>query len=652
MKKIYIPNSQYFTAIPIKNDEFMENFNINVKVHDIINIEEPKISKANKYLRRTYKRLDKYARNSNAEGFTVIATLLLKRSTAFRLAAINFKWKSWFRKGTGSSFKREIAKFVKELANTASTKIDYKRVWIPKGTEEFARPLGCPTVPWRIYLWMYYYLIDTWISNNGGRAPWQHGGFSRRGPNTFFDQLIGEGYYRKKYIYEFDLKGYFNNITHKSIMRALEATKIPAMLKKHCEEGLKARPTKYDCKFPQEKYKTARDEFGKATDQIYATQHRWDLVSNENMSDLELYNAINHPPAPKIRQIEIEIEYSDGTKETKFLTAPEDQNELGEVHPGQAHDWIHGLRNYEVGTPQGVSWSPLLTSVTSSYFLGGKMNKNLMMYMDDGIIAADTEEELNMAIDSFKYGADFMGVEIAPKKSGMVKYAGVWLKDLKIIGFRIDRFLDWVFSSTRSGTEIPMPLPNYEQLREYHTRHEIPNFTKEDRTELIQSMEKLNKLPEGSRARFIEWIEQSFGRNIQELKEYLKNESYNLNDPTHVIMSKTGNTGKVLAKIWNPVEEDIKAKISEGIKLTLESIRKHPNSFIMDKMGPHKIEQIIELGPKGLQTLSTEMSKEFLIWEQRKKEKLLPKSTKATKGTLYTQAGIIANNRRKAGNRS
>jgi len=646
MKKIYIPNSQYFSANPIKNNEFMEIFGIVAKEHEIDNIRNTRISKANKYLRKTYRRLDKYARKGDVAGFTVIAALLLKRSISFRLAAINFKWSGWYRIGKGSSVKN-LAKVVKDLANTESTAMDSKRVWIPKGSEEHARPLGCPTIPWRIYLWMFYYLTDTWVSNNKGRAPWQHGGFSRRGPNTFFDQLIGEGFYRKNYIYEFDLKGYFNNITHKSIKTALKATKIPMILSKHLYEILKARPTEYSCKFPQEKYITDRNNFGKATDQIYATQHRWDLLKNEQMSDLELHNAINYPPAPRIRQIEIEIEYSDGTKETKFLTEPEDIRELGETHPGQAHDWIHGLRNYEVGTPQGVSWSPLLSSVTSSYYFGNEHNKNLMMYMDDGIIAADTEEELNEAIESFKFGAKFMGVEIAPKKSGMVKYAGIWLKDLKIIGFRIDRFLDWVFSSTRSGTEIPMPLPNYEQLREYHTRPERPTFTEEDRTELIQAMEKLNLLPEGSRARFIEWIERSFGRNIEELKEYLQNESYNLNDPTHVIMSKTGNTGKVLAKIWNPNEEDIRSKISEGIKLTLENIRKNPNSFIMDKMGPHKIEQIIEIGPKGLQTLSTDMSEEFLKWEQRTREKLLPQSSKVTKGTLYTQAGVRRNGRKK-----
>jgi len=646
MKKIYIPNSQYFSANPIKNNEFMEIFGIVAKEHEIENIKNVRITKANKYLKRMYKRLEYYARKTNARGFTVVATLLLKRSISFRLAAINFKWKGWFRIGTGSSAKR-LSNDVKVLANTESTKLESKRVWIPKGSEEFARPLGCPTVPWRIYLWMFYYLIDTWISNNKGRAPWQHGGFSKRGPNTFFDQLIGEGFYRRNYIYEFDLKGYFNNITHKSILNALKATKIPDILKKHCQEILKARPTEYSCKFPKEKYITDRNNFGKAKDQIYARQHRWDLLKDETMSDLELHNAINYPPAPKIKSIEIEIEYSDGTKEIKILTSPEATDELGETHPGQAHDWIHGLRNYEVGTPQGVSWSPLLTSVTSSYYFGNEHNKNLMMYMDDGIIAADTEEELNEAIESFKFGAKFMGVEIAPKKSGMVKYAGTWLKDLKIIGFRIDRFLDWVFSSTRSGTEIPMPLPNYEQLREYHTRPERPTFTEDDRSELIQAMNRLDLLPEGSRARFIEWIERSFGRNIEELKEYIENESYNLNDPTHVIMSKTGNTGKVLAKIWNPSEEDIRSKISEGVKLTLESIRKNPKSFIMDKMGPYKIEQIIEIGPKGLQTLSTDMSEEFLKWEQRKKEKLLPKLSKVTKGTLYTQAGVRWNGSKK-----
>jgi len=121
MKKIYIPNSQYFSANPIKNNEFMEIFGIVAKEHEINNIKNVRITKANKYLKRMYKRLEYYARKTNARGFTVIATLLLKRSISFRLAAINFKWKGWFRIGTGSSAKK-LSNDVKVLANTESTK--------------------------------------------------------------------------------------------------------------------------------------------------------------------------------------------------------------------------------------------------------------------------------------------------------------------------------------------------------------------------------------------------------------------------------------------------------------------------------------------------------------------------------------------------
>jgi len=647
MKKIYIPNSKYFSAIPTGNDKFMENcFDLISKEHDIINIRDPEITKANKYLRRMYKRLDVYATKANVRGFYVIAMILLKRSVAFRLAAITFKWKHWFRKGTGSKAKK-IATIVKSLSRNLETAIEYKRLWIPKGLDRYGRPLGCPTVPWRIYLWMFYFLLDVWISNNQGRAPWQHGGFSKRGPNTFFDQLIGTQFYKRKWIYEFDLKGYFNNIKHKAILEALVNLNLPEFMKNHCEETLKARPTTYG-KMPSDYLEKARAQWGvdPITGERFATQHRWDLLDKETMTDEELYNAMNYPAPPEeqeIKEITIEIEYSDGTKETKVIKAPERKQASWE---NKAHDWIHGLRTLGVGTPQGVSYSPLLTSVASSYH-AGLGNKNLIMYMDDGIIAAETEEELNLAISQFEESANTMGVELARNKSGMVKQDGVWLKDLKIIGFRIDRFLDWVFSSTRSGKEIPMPLPNYEQLREYYTSSERPTFTKEDRMELIEALQKLDKIPEGSRARFIEWIEASFAQPLDILKREAQEEEFNPLT-THEIMVDKGKSGKMLNHIWNPNEKDIRDKINDGVRRSIEAIAKNPKSFVYDKLGPHRIDQLLTLGPEGLRSLSTEMSKEYLKWEARKKENLRSPIMKNT-GTLYTLAGVRRSGRGRRG---
>lgn len=42
---------------------------------------------------------------------------------------------------------------VEELIKTQAWDLDYKRVYTPKG-EGKVRPLGVPTLPWRIYLHM------------------------------------------------------------------------------------------------------------------------------------------------------------------------------------------------------------------------------------------------------------------------------------------------------------------------------------------------------------------------------------------------------------------------------------------------------------------------------------------------------------------
>lgn len=48
---------------------------------------------------------------------------------------------------------------VRKLCKTKATDIDYKRAYIPKG--ETVRPLGVPTLEWRIYLHMINNVLVT-----------------------------------------------------------------------------------------------------------------------------------------------------------------------------------------------------------------------------------------------------------------------------------------------------------------------------------------------------------------------------------------------------------------------------------------------------------------------------------------------------------
>lgn len=66
----------------------------------------------------------------------------------------------------------KLIKKLKKLVRTRATDLQYKRKYIPK-TETTSRPLGVPSLEWRVYLHMYNNCITMWrmVTERGN----QHG---------------------------------------------------------------------------------------------------------------------------------------------------------------------------------------------------------------------------------------------------------------------------------------------------------------------------------------------------------------------------------------------------------------------------------------------------------------------------------------------
>lgn len=129
----------------------------------------------------------------------------LMKQRVMKILAFNYVVKNWHQNLDPKQVDR-ILKEVDELIETRSQVIDYKRVYIPKPTGKL-RPLGVPTIPWRIYLhlWnvglVWYRLTE--VENKHAYVP-------ERGVYTAWCSVWER--INKPNIYEFDLKGFFPNV--------------------------------------------------------------------------------------------------------------------------------------------------------------------------------------------------------------------------------------------------------------------------------------------------------------------------------------------------------------------------------------------------------------------------------------------------------
>jgi len=238
LKKMGIPNVIDFSLTdPVYNEQaLLTGFNVKQRSFKSES-KTQRNSEMNAYLAKQFKRLKKHAASGNWEAFNKVGLNLLQNSTSYLIYSFNSVMPDWQSMDFHKSF--NVLKGARKLCKELATDIDYKRVWIDKKPYDYARPLGVPKVIWRIYLRMVTNEGEIFAHGRDLYHPSQHGGRPGYGVMSCLKD-VAEQLPKYKRVYEFDIKGFFDHISHESMTTIFKGTFLEGLYSKMCKSTPKS----------------------------------------------------------------------------------------------------------------------------------------------------------------------------------------------------------------------------------------------------------------------------------------------------------------------------------------------------------------------------------------------------------------------------
>lgn len=283
----------------------------------------------NKYLLVMVKRLNKYRNEKKTRLFWMTAQILLRSSaySIYGLYSINRKWHTEWTYSRVWSTLLSYSRLTSNISN--HREIPYHITYIPKAGDSQGRPLGIPSLEWRIYLHNLNQILQIYLLPY--HSKYQHGFWPGRGVQSAWHNILTR-LWRSADIWEFDFRKFFDSISLTYLHKMLESYGIPENISTYLIDLQRSIP--------------------KGGEKIY-----------------------NLPPREICRFWKQKLEHTKllpeitKTDYRKFLKLP-----LKEQHP-----------KYYLGVPQGSPTSPLLSCLLLNDFLYKKQWENIQ-YADDGII--------------------------------------------------------------------------------------------------------------------------------------------------------------------------------------------------------------------------------------------------------------------------
>jgi hypothetical protein len=278
----------------------------------------------------------------------------------------------------------------------------------------------------------------------------------------------------KAFIFEFDIKGFYDNIITKNIAPFLGkemASRVQAIVDTTKPTEFKLPPKEADKavqRYEEMKDLMFYDEFDPMdqnidSEVIFDTRNPQDLPMPEELWTPEEEEAIKKA-YQQANSVNIRDEYKNLMEDKPMSHLRDAYGEIvnfDEIMPGDREEGREEWKNLSQegrGFPQGLSFSPILSTNALERALPEASSKHLTMYMDDGLIYGKTKSEVLQQKANLEKALDKLGISLAPEKSGWIRENSVFVKDSRFLGIKILEDGTLV-SQTRAGTSRPFPQP-------------------------------------------------------------------------------------------------------------------------------------------------------------------------------------------------
>jgi len=366
---------------------------------------------ANAYLDYMFKRLHTQVKLGDILGARKTFWLLLN-SSAYRVSAFNYVCKGWYKNMDVKVVQRTLEQ-VKKLAKSKNTDIQFKRTYILKADGKSWRPLGVPSIAWRVYLHMINNLITQWRLVSEGNA--QHAYLPGRGVITAWERLLK--LIERPNIYEADYEKFFDSVSHVGIRHALvEKLKIPESIKEFINslnESLVELTEEDKISEPDRKVIITKDD-------KYNPQANPELDPRA-ISGHGFLEYINNPGVYKTL-----FDAEKAVRQGKALYKNVEPSYPKKLLLQSTGDPVMKMNGVPQGAPTSCS-----TATLPLRFLEAKYE--LLLYADDVIYfpkSSDCNPIKDLTIIQ-------LGLKVNPSKSRWVKRDGIWVaEELRFLGFK------------------------------------------------------------------------------------------------------------------------------------------------------------------------------------------------------------------------